>query len=82
MNSSHVKRKLHFENNKDEIQEDSTIQLINTEKRKKRYFEHFICSPFETTTKFNMPYTALQKKKMQMKYWKRTRKQFQMMIYR
>jgi hypothetical protein len=35
MNSSHVKRKLHFKNDKDEIQEDSTVQLINSEKRKK-----------------------------------------------
>jgi hypothetical protein len=57
MNNSQVKRKLHFENDKDKIQEDSTLELINSEKRKKtRYFEHFIRSAFETATKFNMPY--------------------------
>jgi hypothetical protein len=36
MNNSQVKRKLHFENDKDKIQEDSTLELINSEKRKKQ----------------------------------------------
>jgi hypothetical protein len=63
MNSSQVKRKLHFENDKDKIQEDSTVQLINSEKRKKtRYFKHFICSALETTTNFNMPYNPSEEK--------------------
>jgi hypothetical protein len=60
MNSSHAKRTLAFQNDKEEIEEDSTTPFISNEKHTKtRYCEQFIHSSFQTITNFNMPYIQL-----------------------